>query len=294
MILCILVLMAPLSSLPDDLFLLFITYFQDLHSHFIFSRSCRRIYALYDDALWRRIALSSGLGRPLDLSFRNASWRTICSSALAHSTICKLPDCSERHLRKGRKEGLSELPFKLVPSPQDISHERVELVLNPTFEGMVGDLEDLYATSIPCIIPPKKGWRHRVGVPDFLERRAIPGREGMVTLLAHHFTASAALATVPAVSQLAIEFGQHKLKISNSQGVCVWDVIAALARKMFEYVPTKPGQTKQVVRIHQQISQEWQQNVLLRFSMHGQGTVEVHLDLGEELSEDFGRESTYI
>jgi len=113
-----------------------------------------------------------------------------------------------------------------------VSRDDTELTLSSSFEGMAGDLEDLYASSIPCILlPRRKLWGNRRGVPDFLESKAIPGREGMVTLLAHHFPASAALATVPGVTRLTVECGEYQVDIANSQGVCVWDVVAGLARK---------------------------------------------------------------
>jgi len=94
--------MASLSTLPEDILLLLVTSLQDLSSHLAFSTACQRISALYDNTLWRRIALSNGLGRPLDLSFGDVPWRTICATAVAHSTICKLPDCSSPHLNQGK------------------------------------------------------------------------------------------------------------------------------------------------------------------------------------------------
>lgn len=118
--------------------------------------------------------------------------------------------------------------------------EDVELHLSPVFEGLNGDLEDFYSSSIPCgsMVKP---WRFKLlfqkfkpEVDDLLESVALPGThtsEQMVTKLAHHFPASCALATVPAVDRLDLDIGQHTVRVRNKDGVCVWDVVSAIARK---------------------------------------------------------------
>ncbi|KIJ51313.1 hypothetical protein M422DRAFT_776591, partial [Sphaerobolus stellatus SS14] len=274
-----------LATLPEDILLALLVSFQDLPSHLSFSTSCRRIHRLYDEPLWRRVALSFGLGKPLDLAIHRVSWRTICSTAVVHSSICKLPDCSEQHLCRGREEKLLRIPYDLILTPRRVYEEQAEVILSSVFDGMMGDLEDLYSTSIPCNIRKERTyWR----VPDYLESKAFLGREGRATLIAHHFPASAALATVPGVTRLTVLLGEYTVDVSNDQGVCVWDVVGALTRKMLEIVPPRIEETKPAMRIYQVIAQEWRQQVLLRFSMHGLGNVEVHLDIGEEIA---GRDS---
>ena len=107
------------------------------------------------------------------------------------------------------------------------------------FEGLAGDLEDLYASSVPCDATSKSWTFKRLFFwdpqnDDLLDSISLPATyasEGMVTKLAHHFPASCALATFPAVDALDLDIGQMMVRVRNRNGVCVWDVVSALARK---------------------------------------------------------------
>ena len=242
-----------LASLPHELLLYQLAFFQDLHSHLTFSLTCRRIHVLYDEHLWRKISISFGLGKPFDLTCGEVSWRRVCATAVAHGRICRLRDCSEaalskgklimlpdlqaNHPRAGRDTGLSAPPSNFVFYHHRIHAEGIELHLSPIFEGLNGDLEDFYSSSIPCDSKARP-WRfkHLFQKPeyDLLESIAIPAThtsEQMVTKLAHHFPASCALATVPAVDRLDLDIGQRTVHVRNKDGVCVWDVVSAIARK---------------------------------------------------------------
>ncbi|KAF8583818.1 hypothetical protein K439DRAFT_1661056 [Ramaria rubella] len=245
------------DALPHELLLHHLAYFHDLSSHLAFSTTCRRIHALYDENLWRRISISAGLGKPLDLSPSKMSWRRICMTAVVHARACRLPDCSEISLSRGeilsaqasaiylrsigRDRGLFEPHRDLLCSRPRVFAEQIDIRLSSIFEGLTGDLEDLYSVTIPCI-PGSRPWASwvrrlfRISEPedDILASIALPAPYkggGMVTRLAHHFSASCALATVPAVNMLELDIGRETLCIRNLDGVCVWDVITALARK---------------------------------------------------------------
>ncbi|KAF8492915.1 hypothetical protein JB92DRAFT_3100233 [Gautieria morchelliformis] len=122
---------------------------------------------------------------------------------------------------------------------------------------------------------------------DLLETLALPAAHAsdeMVTKLAHHFPAACALATFPAVDRLCLDIGPHMVHVRNKDGVCVWDV--DIARKMVEVVPSAvTGSNKPPMRIYEMIAREWQQYVLLRLSLHGRGSINGHLDIGEEYLE---------
>ncbi|KAF8526056.1 hypothetical protein BU17DRAFT_83570 [Hysterangium stoloniferum] len=283
-------------ALPDEVLLYQFAFFQDLESHLAFSKICGRIYAIYDESLWRRIALSCGLGRPLDVGLRQVSWRTTCASVVHHSKSCRLSDCSERHLAKGAVSEVYDVAghfwFTLVANNmQDVTGW--ELCLSSVFEGMSGDLEDLYSVAIPCNAG-RISWLSRLlRKPDFLRSVSLPSltNDCVVTKMAHHLPASCALATVPAVDRLVLDFGQVTVQVRNSDGVCVWDLVTALARKMLQVITFEPGHEdtmKAPARVYHFIAEEWRQHVLLKLSLHGRGSINVHLDIEEIFVDNTG------
>ncbi|KAF8520850.1 hypothetical protein JB92DRAFT_1874651 [Gautieria morchelliformis] len=228
-----------LARLPHELILYQLAFFPDLRCHLAFSYTCRRIHGLYDENLWRRLTILSGLGKPLDVASGRVSWRGVCEAAVAHGRVCRLHDCSEAALSRGRDKGVIAPPSSLVFDHGSIYAQGVELHLSRVFEGLTGDLEDLYSSTIPCrsIARP---WRFKdlfqegKRSSDLLESLALPAAHAsdeMVTKLAHHFPAACALATFPAVDRLCLDIGPHMVHVRNKDGVCVWDVVSAMARK---------------------------------------------------------------